>query len=324
MVSNAWKSSTPLPKDIEKFATSADHWSKTHFGNIFWKKRKLIAKLNGIQRSLALFPSSFLIDLEKKLQMELDLVLTQEEELWALKYRINWMIFGDQNTSFYHLSTIVRRRRRRNKILAIKNSVGNWLTNEREVMKYITKSFIELYTTSHNQSNWIPAPPSKWQSALTEEEHGSLGKEMTDEEIKAALWSLKATKAPRPNGLHAGFFQWFWLLVGGSVKDEIKRIFGEKRIPDYLNKTLIALIPKILGLETIGSYRPIILCNTIYKMVTKVMVARLRPFLSKLVSPLQTAFVLGRRGTNNAIIVQELIHTISQKKRKGWVHGDKN
>ena len=250
--------------------------------------------------------------------MELDLVLTQEEELWALKSRINWMIFGDRNTSFYHLSTIVRRKR--NKILAIKNSVGDWLTDEMEVMDYIRKSFIELYTTSHNQSNWNSALPSKWQPALTEEEHGSLEKELNDEEIKATLWSLIASKAPRSDGLHVGFFYQFWLLVGGSVKDEVKRIFGEKRIPDYLNKTLITLIPKILRPETIRSYRPISLCNTIYKMVIKIIVARLRPFLSKLVSHFQTAFVPGRRGMNNAIIVQELNHTISRKKgRVGYM-----
>ena len=192
--------------------------------------------------------------------------------------------------------------------------------DERELMDYIRKSFIELYTTSHNQSNWNPTLPSQWQPALTEEEHGSLEMELNDEENKAVLWSLKASKAPGPDGLHAGFFYRFWLLVGGSVKDEVKRTFGEKRIPNYLNKTLIALIPKILGLETIRSYRPIGLCNTVYKMVTKIIVAKLRPFLSKLVSLLQTTFVPGRRRTYNAIIVQELIHTISRKKgRVGYM-----
>ena len=60
----------------------------------------------------------------------------------------------------------------------------------------------------------------------------------------------------------------------------------EKKIPDYLNKTHIALIPKMQGLETIGRYRPISLCNTVYKVVMKIIVARLRPFWSNLVSPL--------------------------------------
>lgn len=74
------------------------------------------------------------------------------------------------------------------------------------------------------------------------------------------------------------------------------------------------LITKIKGPETLGNFRPISLCNTIYKIFKKIIVARLRPYLEKLISPLQSAFVPGRKGINNAIIVQELIHSISRKK----------
>ena len=44
---------------------------------------------------------------------------------------------------------------------------------------------------------------------------------VTEEEIKAALWSLKAFKAPSPDGLHVGFFQRFGLVVGRSVSEEV-------------------------------------------------------------------------------------------------------
>lgn len=46
----------------------------------------------------------------------------------------------------------------------------------------------------------------------------------------------------------------------------------------------------------------------------KLIVAKIQPLLLDIVSPLQTAFVPSRKGVNNAIIVQELIHTISKKK----------
>ena len=58
------------------------------------------------------------------------------------------------------------------------------------------------------------------------------------------------------------------------------------------------------------------MCNTVYKVVSKIVVARLRPYLDKLISPCQIAFVLGRKGIDNAIIVQEVIHTLSKKKGK--------
>ena len=65
-----------------------------------------------------------------------------------------------------------------------------------------------------------------------------------------------------------------------------------------------------------GNYRPISLCNTVYKVLTKIIVAKLRPYLGKLISPLQTTFVLGRKGTDNVIIAQKLIHSLSKKKGK--------
>ena len=77
---------------------------------------------------------------------ELDVVLEQEKDLWALQSRINWMIWGDRNTSFYHVSALARRKC--NLITAIKNDAGEWLTEEREVANYIREGFIKIYTTS--------------------------------------------------------------------------------------------------------------------------------------------------------------------------------
>ena len=74
-------------------------------------------------------------------------------------------------------------------------------------------------------------------------------------------------------------------MVGNSVVDEIKIVFQVKQILADLNKTLITLIPKIKGPETIGNFRLVSLCNSIYKIITKIIVARIRPHLEKLVSP---------------------------------------
>lgn len=105
-----------------------------------------MARLNGIQQTISAKPSSFLLNLERKLQGDLDMVLKQEEEIWALKSRVNYMIQGDRNTAFYHVSTLVRRKQ--NKILAIKDYVGKWIYEENDIKEFIRTGFGELYTTT--------------------------------------------------------------------------------------------------------------------------------------------------------------------------------
>ena len=85
----AWNQSRNLPDSIEKFTSEATQWNKHHFGNIFVKKRRLMARLNGIQRVISSNPTSPLIDLENQLHKDLEIVLDQEAELWALKSRVN-------------------------------------------------------------------------------------------------------------------------------------------------------------------------------------------------------------------------------------------
>ena len=131
---------------IEKFTSEATQWNKNQFGNIFEKMRRLMARLNGIQKAVASNPTSTLIELENQLHKDLEVVLDQEAELWALKSRVNWMVLGDRSTSFFHVSTLARRKR--NMINAIKNEVGDWIIEEREVMNHFREGFIKLYSTS--------------------------------------------------------------------------------------------------------------------------------------------------------------------------------
>ena len=105
--------------------------------------------------------------------------------------------------------------------------------------------------------------------------------------------------------------------MGISVKEEVKQVFLQRKILEYLNSTSVVLIPKIQSPKSIGSYQPISLCNSFYKVITKIIVGRLRPYLDKLIAPCQAAFVPGRRGVDNAIIVQEIIHSMEKTKGRG-------
>ena len=81
----------------------------------------------------------------------------------------------------------------------------------------------------------------------------------------------------------------------------------------------MALIPKEKGARNFSRFRPISLCNTGYKIVTKIMANRLKKFLPKLIPENQGGIVKGRQILDNIILVQEAIHTSYKKKEKGMV-----
>ena len=165
--------------------------------------------------------------------------------MWALKSRINWMIQSDRNTTFYHMSTLIRRKH--NKILNLKDNQGEWITNIHAVMEFVYSSFITLFFT-----NLVVAPrevpPSEYICPqISETEAQVLNLPVHTNEIKHALWSLKASKAPGSNGLHSGFYQRFWLIVGQLVIKESRRFFKKRGYPQLLIRPLFLLFIRFLG-----------------------------------------------------------------------------
>jgi hypothetical protein len=92
---------------LEDFTHRVSFWNKHHLGNIFHKKKRLLARINGIQKAQSSHPTLSLSNLERDLSTQYQKVLL-EEEFWALKAKLEWSTLGDCNTTFFHLSVIYK------------------------------------------------------------------------------------------------------------------------------------------------------------------------------------------------------------------------
>lgn len=100
----------------------------------------------------------------------------------------------------------------------------------------------------------------------------------------------------------------FWEEVGDDVWSFVRGCFAHGQFVAPIFDSQMVLIPKNHNPISFKDFRPFSLCNVLYKFVTKVLVNQLRPFLSELVSPLQSNFIPGRSTIDNDVLLQEIVH----------------
>ena len=103
-----------------------------------------------------------------------------------------------------------------------------------------------------------------------------LSSEYTAKEVKVALFQMGPTKAPGPDGINALFYQKFWHVVGDTVVPAMLDFLNNGNMLPKINHTNIVLIPKNRNPVKISDFRPISLCNVIYKIISKVVGNRLK------------------------------------------------
>ncbi|GJW86813.1 RNA-directed DNA polymerase, eukaryota, reverse transcriptase zinc-binding domain protein [Tanacetum coccineum] len=110
--------------------------------------------------------------------------------------------------------------------------------------------------------------------------------EVSDNEIKDAMFDNDSSKASSPDGYTSCFFKKAWSLI-------------EKDVFDTPNQ--------------ISDFRPIACCNVLYKWISKILTNRMKNGLSKVVSVNQSAFIPGRHIQDNILLTQELLRGYNRK-----------
>ena len=151
---------------------------------------------------------------------------------------------------------------------------------------------------------------------IAEEENAFLLAIPTPKEIESTLFLLQDLKAPGPNEFPIFFYKQLWPTVGKDIINAVSSFFRLGSMPREVNRTLIVLIPKVSNPSIVNHFRPINLCNVVYKVISKILIAKLRPLLDKIISPSQSAFISDRQIAENQVIVQEMIHSFKTRKPK--------
>ncbi|XP_072076837.1 uncharacterized protein [Arachis hypogaea] len=95
--------------------------------------------------------------------------------------------------------------------------------------------------------------------------------------------------------------------------------FQSARLPSDANVTWVMLAPKFVGAKEIKDFRPISMVGCVYKVISKVLVRKMRSVMPGLVGETQTAFVKGRKIHDGALIACETVHWLKMKREKAAI-----
>ena len=104
------------------------------------------------------------------------------------------------------------------------------------------------------------------------------------QEVREAVFQMKEGTSPGPDGFTVNFFHHFWEMIKIYVWNIVEQYRLSGHIIPSLNSTFLTLIPKGEGVDSPNKFKPISLCNVVYKIITKVIANHLKPILPSLIS----------------------------------------
>ena len=101
--------------------------------------------------------------------------------------------------------------------------------------------------------------------------NNDLTRDFTMDKVKEVLQQMHPTKAPDPDGMSAIFYQKYQNIVGYDTANMVLNVLNSNAPFAELNRTNIALVPKVKHPSKMKDFRPISLSNVAYKLISKVL-----------------------------------------------------
>jgi hypothetical protein len=163
---------------------------------------------------------------------------------------------------FFHACT--SQKRRRNAVEQIRDEEGHLYTEPVDIEATFVRYYTRLFMSArpHNIEMCISAIGRRVTDGMNEK----LNAIFTSEEVKQALDQMGPLKAPGPNRFTTSFYQHNWETIGPEVCEAALYFLNSSYLDVLINATNIALIPKGRNLSCVTEFRPISLCNVLYKI----------------------------------------------------------
>lgn len=245
-------------------------FSRDNFSNLEKRVKEAHSIVIDLQEQLLVNPSPGLGLLERRANAKWKTLVMAEEAFLYQRSRVTWIKEGDMNSAYFH--RMASSRQAINHIHFLIDNAGNRLESQGDIESHCVNYFSNLLCDNEETIQFEPGDiASLLDFKCSNSQRFELDKCFIAEEIKAVVFSLPRNKTAGPDGYSAEFFKACWPVVGGELVEAVMEFFTSGQLLKQWNATTIILIPKIPNTSLTSDFRPISLCNTVYKVISKLL-----------------------------------------------------
>ncbi|CAK8533160.1 unnamed protein product [Lathyrus sativus] len=241
-------------------------------------------------------------------------VIELNEIEWKIlqqREKIDWIRKGDGNN--HYLYAAVKTKHHSTCLSNLRRSDGRHLSDQNDIEEEVMVFYKNLMGKEDTNINHIDIEAMRMGKQLNLEQREYLTRNITEDDIFKALRGIGDLKAPGLDGYGAKFFKASWTTIKTDVIAAIREFFEIGKIYKPFNNVVVSLIPKSNEACEIKDYRPIAVCTTFYKIISKILTDRLGSVLPSVISHNQAAFIQGQNIHNHIMLATKLIKGYTRK-----------
>lgn len=291
-----------LFKKLQSVKEALKVWKKVEFGDVQGKLSRVEEDLHSLDIQ-AEHGSITGEDRMKRRELKAEMWKLSRcvERMWMQKARTNWALNGDRNTKFFHIMVSARQRR---------NHLDSVIVNEEciEEPNLVKQAVFNHFHNLYKESWKIrPMFVNRIGIGISIEMAHQLVAEFDEHEVWDVLRCCDGNKSPGPDGFNLLSIKKCWDFMKGGIMEFMNEFHRRAKLPKGINSSFITLIPKVENPVSLTEYRPISLIGSMYKILSKVLAARIKVTIPVIVGEVQSAFSKGKNIQDGILIANEVV-----------------
>ena len=170
------------------------------------------------------------------------------------------------------------------------------MTDSTDILKEQVNYYSSLYKSKINDTakmrNYLES--TRLSNTLLQTDKQLCDQDITTDECRRSLFSMKQNKSPGSDGLSVEFYQTFWDHLADPFMNAVNESIRKGRLTDTQGNGILSLIFKSGAESCLNNWRPITLLNVDYKIIARALAQRLQKVISKVVSADQNGYIKNR------------------------------